>query len=139
MTPPGGAWNEAGQSEGPAVELLKKLGYVYVPAETLEAERDSLRDVVLVARLEAAQALKSNEAKASEMEHAIRHEILVRLEEDPTYFQSLRERLERIIADKKARRLDEAEQLSLLQGLINDTRGHARAADNVGIETGFAI
>jgi type I restriction enzyme R subunit len=51
MTPAGGAWNEAGQSEDPAVEFLKKPGYAYVPPETLEAERDSLRDVVLVARV----------------------------------------------------------------------------------------
>ncbi len=86
------------------------------------------------------RALKSHEARASEMEHAIRHEIHVKLEEDPAYFQSLRERLEQIIADRKARRIDEAEQLSLLQGLIHETRGHAQAADDVGLtETGFAI
>ena len=54
MTPPGLAWNEAGQSESPAIDLLKTLGYHYVPAETLDAERDSLRAVVLVARLEGA-------------------------------------------------------------------------------------
>ena len=54
MTPPAGAWNEAGQSETPAVELLERLGYAYVPPETLDTERDSLRDVVLVARLEVA-------------------------------------------------------------------------------------
>lgn len=29
MTPPGGAWNEMGQSESPAVELLKTLGNAY--------------------------------------------------------------------------------------------------------------
>jgi type I restriction enzyme R subunit len=86
------------------------------------------------------KALQSDEARASEMEHAIRHEIHVKLEEDPAYYQSLRERLEQIIADRKARRIGEAEQLSLLQGLITDTRGHARAADDVGMsETGFAI
>jgi type I restriction enzyme R subunit len=86
------------------------------------------------------KALQSNEAKASEMEHAIRHEIHVRLEEDPAYYQSLRERLERIISDRKARRIGEAEQLTLLQGLISDTRGHARIAHDEGMsETGFAI
>jgi type I restriction enzyme, R subunit len=86
------------------------------------------------------KALQSGEARASEMEHAIRHEIHVRLEEDPAYYQSLRERLEQIIADRRARRIGEAEQLSLLQGLISDTRGHARAADDEGMsETGFAI
>ena len=52
MTPPGGAWNEAGQSEDPAVALLERLGYVYAQPETLEGERESLRDVVLVGRLE---------------------------------------------------------------------------------------
>ena len=78
--------------------------------------------------------------RASEMEHAIRHEIHVKLEEDPAYYQSLRERLEQIIADRNARRIGEAEQLSLLQSLIADTRGHARAADDEGMsETGFAI
>ena len=85
-------------------------------------------------------ALKSNEAKASEMEHAIRHEIHVKLEEDPAYYQSLRERLEQLIADRKARRIDEAEQLSLLQGLIDEARGHHKAAEDQGMsETGFAI
>lgn len=52
MTPPGGAWNEAGQSEDPTVELLKQLGYAYAPPEILEDERESLRQVVLVDRLE---------------------------------------------------------------------------------------
>jgi type I restriction enzyme, R subunit len=47
-------WNEAGQSEDPAIELLLNLGYAYVPPDTLDAERDSLRDVVLVTRLETA-------------------------------------------------------------------------------------
>ena len=86
------------------------------------------------------EALKSNEAKASEMEHAIRHEIHVRIEEDPAYFKSLRERLEQIIEDRKARRIDAAEQLSLLQALVDDVRGHEKAADVEGMsETGFAI
>ena len=38
-------------------------------------------------------ALKSDEARASEMEHAIRSEIHVKLEEDPAFYSSLRERL----------------------------------------------
>lgn len=85
-------------------------------------------------------ALKSDKAKASEMEHAIRHEIHVRLEEDPTYYESLRERLTKIIEDRKAQRVDEAEQLSLLKSLVEDVRGHEKAAESEGFsETGFAI
>ena len=32
-------WNEAGQSEDPAVALLEQLGYAYVPPDALESER----------------------------------------------------------------------------------------------------
>jgi type I restriction enzyme R subunit len=85
-------------------------------------------------------ALKTDEAKASEMEHAIRNEIHVRLEEDPTFYRGLRERLLQIIEDRKAKRIDAAKQLELFKALADDVRGHATAADDVGMsETGFAI
>jgi type I restriction enzyme R subunit len=85
-------------------------------------------------------ALKSDEAKASEMEHAVRHEIHVKLEEDPAYYQTLRERLEQIIEDAKQKRIDAAEQLSLLQKLVDDVRGHSKVAEGEGMsETGYAI
>ena len=85
-------------------------------------------------------ALKSDEAKASEMEHAIRDEIHVKLDEDPAFYTSLRERLERIIEDGKAKRIDAAKQLELLQVLINDAGDKGKAAEQLGLsETGHAI
>ena len=52
MTPPQGQdWNELHLSENPAVELLQGLGYAYVPPESLEAERDSLKETILSKRL----------------------------------------------------------------------------------------
>jgi type I restriction enzyme, R subunit len=47
-------WNEANLSENPAVEQLQRMGYQYVPGESLDAERESLKDVVLTKRLAAA-------------------------------------------------------------------------------------
>jgi len=44
-------WDEAHLSEDPAVELLQELGYSYVDPETLEAERDSLKEIALTERL----------------------------------------------------------------------------------------
>ena len=49
--PRGRRWTEIGLSEDPAVELLEGLGYTYVKPETLEAERQTLKDVVLADRL----------------------------------------------------------------------------------------
>jgi len=78
-------------------------------------------------------ALKSPEAKASEMEHAIRHEIHVRLEENPAFYQSLRERLEQIIEERKQERIDAAKQLQLFQNLIKEVRDEAGAAQRAGL------
>ncbi|MCK6545749.1 type I restriction endonuclease subunit R [Myxococcota bacterium] len=86
------------------------------------------------------KALKSDEARASEMEHAIKDEIHVRLDADPAFFTSLRERLEKLIADRKAKRIDAAKQLELLESLKADLRSHGRAAEALGLsETAFAI
>ena len=85
-------------------------------------------------------ALGSDDAKASEMEHAIRHEINVRVEENPAFYQSLREKLEAIIEERRLERLDAARQLSLLDGLREDMQGERTLAQGVGLGArGFAI
>jgi type I restriction enzyme R subunit len=86
------------------------------------------------------KALKSDEAKASEMEHAIKNEIHVKLDEDPAFFSSLRERLEKLIEDRKAKRIDAIQQLKLFEQLRSELRGHEQAAESVGLSaTAFAI
>lgn len=60
------------------------------------------------------QKLKSPRARASEIEHAIKHHITVHLEEDPAYYQSLSKKLQDII-DK--RQDNWAEQVDLLWAL----------------------
>jgi type I restriction enzyme R subunit len=54
MSPSGEAWNEASLSEDPAVQHLQRLGYTFVAREKLDAERDSVKEVVLTKRLAAA-------------------------------------------------------------------------------------
>jgi type I restriction enzyme R subunit len=56
MSPPGKGWNEANLSEDPAIRQLVGFGYSFIGAETLELERESLKEVVLTKRL--AKALK---------------------------------------------------------------------------------
>jgi type I restriction enzyme R subunit len=86
------------------------------------------------------EALASPEAKASEMEHAIRHEIHVRLEENPAFYESLREKLQKIIEDREAKRIDAAKQLELLKVLAGEVKNEAAAAQEAGLsDIGFAI
>lgn len=86
------------------------------------------------------KALKSDEARASEIEHAIKHEIHLRYDEDPAYYLSLRQRLEEIIADRKARRIDAAKALQLCLAFEKDLQGPVEVAEQMGLSpTGYAI
>ena len=74
------------------------------------------------------------------MEHAIRHEINVRVEENPVFYQSLRARLEEIIEDRRQERIDEAKQLTLLASLREELAGEQTRAQDIGLDArGFAI
>ena len=89
---------------------------------------------------EKVKALKTDDAKASEMEHAIRHEINIREEENPVFYQSLRERLESIIEERRQERIDAAGQLSLLSSLRDKLQGEQTQAQEIGLDArGFAI
>ena len=85
-------------------------------------------------------ALTTDRAKASEMEHAIRHEINVRVEENPAFYESLRERLEAIIEQRRQQQVDAAQQLSLLNNLRAEVKGEQSKAEELGLNPrGYAI
>jgi type I restriction enzyme R subunit len=84
--------------------------------------------------------LKSDEAKASEMEHAIRHHITVKLNENPAFYESLRERLEAIIEQRKVERLLVAEMIRQLREIIVDIQTVEHRAQSLGLtEDQFAF
>ena len=78
-------------------------------------------------------ALPGDEARASEMEHGIRHEIHVRWEENPELYRSLLERLERIVAELREKRIDAARQLELFGVLKGELEDGAAAAREFGL------
>lgn len=89
---------------------------------------------------EAVERLSTPEAKASEMEHAIRHEISIKLEENPVFYQSLKKRLEDLIEARKQARIDAVEQLKLLSTIRDDMKGVHCKAESMGMsEEQFAF
>jgi type I restriction enzyme R subunit len=89
---------------------------------------------------EAVGRLAGTEAKASEMEHALRHEISVRLEENPVFYRSLKERLEALIEARRRAQIDAAEQLKLFGMLREEMLGAAKKAESLGMtEEQFAF
>ncbi|MBM7556837.1 type I restriction endonuclease subunit R [Halanaerobacter jeridensis] len=80
------------------------------------------------------------EAKASEMEHAIRHTVNVKMEENPVFYQSLKERLEEIIEKQKQGRFDFTEKIEAMRGIINKMRNVRTKAEKLGLnEKEFAL
>ncbi len=74
----------------------------------------------------------SDRAKASEMEHAIRHHIKKKLDEDPVHYQKLSERLDEILTKLKD---DWAQQVLALQDFIEEAgRGRQEEADGLGLD-----
>jgi type I restriction enzyme, R subunit len=74
--------------------------------------------------------LRSDRAKASQMEHAIRHHIREHLDDDPVFYESLSQRLDSILQQFE----DQWEQLDLaLTDLVAQART-GRQADDSGLE-----
>lgn len=81
---------------------------------------------------------KSDRAKASEIENAIKHHIKIKLEDDPEYYKSLSEKLESIIR-KHEEKWDELVQLLMdFRGTIEEER-EVRAEELGLTETEFAF
>ena len=74
--------------------------------------------------------MSSTEAKAAEIEHAIRHEIHVHRDENPTAYASLWEQLEKIVNDRRQARVSAASALARLQEISSQVSG-ARAGGSV--------
>ncbi|MCY7431765.1 type I restriction endonuclease subunit R [Bacillus safensis] len=75
---------------------------------------------------------KTPEGKAAEMEHAIRHEIRVKLEENPVYYTSLKERLEELLQLRRERQIDIEEILAELRNMVNDMRSTVEKSQEQG-------
>lgn len=82
----------------------------------------------------------SEKASALMMEHALKMEISEKRERNPTFYESLSERLERLIKEYEERRLSDAEYLNQLKPLIREARQTRTVAQKLGLnEAQFAI
>lgn len=77
--------------------------------------------------------LKSDEAKASAMEHAIKHTINIKMKENPAYYESLLERLQKILDETKINWIERKKRLE--EFINNDVeQGATDEASNLGLD-----
>jgi type I restriction enzyme R subunit len=79
------------------------------------------------------EALEDDEARASEMRHALEYEISVRYDEDPVQYGSLQERVEELIEQYEQRRLTDQEFFEKLRGMMDEMRSRDEEAERIGL------
>jgi type I restriction enzyme R subunit len=87
------------------------------------------RDILDPAFRQYLDSLTSAEAKAAEIEHAIKHEIHVHRDENPAAYTSLWEQVEKIVNERREARVSAASALARLQEIADKVAG-ARAGSS---------
>ena len=77
---------------------------------------------------EEVEKLKSTKAKAKRMEHALRHVVSEKYDQDPAFYESIKAMLERIIRERKEQRISEVEQFKALTEQTDRVQQRARTA-----------
>jgi type I restriction enzyme R subunit len=112
-------------------EKVKGLIQEYLKAKKVIQLHDPV-DILSSRFEEKIQKLPTDKAKASEMEHALRHEIRIKADSNPVFYLSLKERLENIIRARKEKRTNDKELVKLLAGLMTDLRENTKEAETKG-------
>ena len=120
-------------------EKLRELVQAHLSAENVE---QLLEPISIFADDfdERVAQLPTAEARASEIEHALRHEVHVRLAENPVFYQSLQERLEQLIQAYRQVRLSTVEHLRHLNDVAHEIRTMTETATEHGLSpTQYAL
>lgn len=114
---------------------VRKLIQNHIDSSGIEVLNDDPVSVMQADEFEAkVEGLESDEARASEMRHAIKHELDVRYEEDPVQYGSLQKRVEELIEQYRNDRLSDKEIIKELREVMNEMRSRDREAEKRGLD-----
>lgn len=112
-------------------QKVKELIEEYLFVSNIEVLHDPI-DILSNKFEKKLEEASTPEAKAAEMEHAIRHEIKVKIEENPVLYTSLKERLEELIQRRKDRQMTIEDLLEEYRQMVNEMRNTAQKSQEHG-------
>lgn len=112
-------------------EKVKELIEEYLYVSNIEVLHEPV-DILSNKFEQQVEEATTPEAKAAEMEHAIKHEIKIKIEENPVLYTSLRERLEELIQRRKDRQLTIEELLEEYREMVQEMRNAAQKGEEHG-------
>ncbi|MFC6757901.1 type I restriction endonuclease subunit R [Halomicroarcula sp. GCM10025894] len=114
---------------------VRKLIHDHIRSSGIEVLNDEPVSVMESGEFESRlDDLQDDEARASEMRHALEHEINVRYDEDPVHYQSLQERVEELIEQYKESRLTDREVIEELRDILSEMRNRDQQAREKGLD-----
>ncbi|GGH73298.1 type I restriction enzyme R subunit [Pullulanibacillus pueri] len=113
-------------------EKVKQLIEEHIYATTPSVLHEPI-DILSTKFEQKLEELKTPEAKAAEMEHAIKHEIRIKLDENPVLYTSLKERLEELIQRRKDRQLTIEELLEEYREIMQQMRQNEQEGQAHGL------
>ncbi|WP_172198070.1 type I restriction endonuclease subunit R [Saccharibacillus qingshengii] len=124
-------YKEEGMDISDLGEKVRQLIAEHLRASSVEILHDPID--ILSSKFESHVNQFQGEAKASEMEHAIKHEIRIKLDENPVYYASLGKRLKEIIDARKQKQMDILEMIKSMQDIIDEMRNTAKQGESLGL------
>ncbi len=116
-------------------EKIRRLIDEHVKAENIRVLLEPV-EILSDSFLTEVKKLHSPRAKASRMEGAIDHEITARMPDNPVFYETLKDRLEKIIEDRRRNRIDDVKEFELLKRMREELKdGQKKAADALGVDS----
>ena len=113
-------------------EKVKRLIAEHLRASSIQVVHDPI-DILSNRFDEELNKTQSEEAKASEMEHAIKHEIKIKIDENPVFYTSLREKLEQLIQARKEKQMEIQDLIKEFSELIGELRSVTEKSEAQGL------
>lgn len=112
-------------------EKVRQLVHAYLDSQGIEA-----RDPVSILDVSFKEEIEKNtlpETKAAQMEHAIKKEISIRMEQDEVFYTSLKEKVEELIERYKERQLTIFELLEQYDEVVGEMKDKASGETSSGL------
>lgn len=124
-------YREEGMDITECGEKVRQLIADHLYASSVEVLHDPI-DILSNKFEQKIEKSESEEAKASEMEHALRHEIKIKMEENPVYYSSLKEKLEELISSRRANQMEIIDLVDSLREMVQDMRETTQKGEEHG-------
>ncbi len=116
-------------------EKVQRIVDEHLRCEDVEVLEEPVSILQREAFQEELSKLPNDKARASEIKHALQHEISIRINKDPAFYGSLKKRLEELVSALEAKRLGLDDFIEKTQPIREEMSEREKRAQELGLES----